>query len=276
LLPAVQAAREAARRAQCSNNLKQMGLAIHNFMGEHDQRIPMGVRAPSRCSLFTYMLPYMEEQALFDSIDLAKAPWDTANKYAYYTLVATYICPSYRGEGLIEGTNPADYRTGGMTTYQGVCGKYPVDSGVSVEPCSPYGDMPNNGAFGWKVKRSARDVIDGLSNTLFIAEFVHSNTTASGATTGYPGNVRPWIRSNNGTGRGSYSFKVVEFTINARLNRDDSLVKFNHLPMGSHHPGGANFLVGDGSVHFLSENIDLETYKELCTVDGGEHASLPN
>ena len=119
LLPAVQAAREAARRAQCSNNLKQMGLAIHNFMGEHDQHLPVGVRAPNRVGLFTFMLPYMEEQALYDTIDLAKEPWDAVNRNAYYTVVNVYICPSYRGPGFYPGTD-SSYMTGAMTTYQGI------------------------------------------------------------------------------------------------------------------------------------------------------------
>jgi len=272
----VQAAREAARRGQCSNNLKQVGLAIHNFMGEHDQRLPMGVRVPDRCGLFTYLLPYMEEQALYDRIELAKEPWDSANETIYYTPIGPYTCPSYRGDSVVSGTDPTDVMTGALVTYQGVGGQYPARTGVSVTTSSD-GDMPEDGAFGWRVKRRARDVLDGLSNTLFVGEFVHGNTDSS-PSAGIPGNVRAWLRANRGTSvdTSSCSFKVVEFAINAKVNRDDSTVTFNHLPMGSHHPNGAQFLVGDGSVHFLSENIDLDLYKALATVDGGESANLPD
>ncbi len=267
LLPAVQAAREAARRAQCSNNLKQMGLAIHNFMGENSQGLPRGVQDSNRHGLFTFMLPYMEQGGVFNRIKLDQTPSTSTERY---TLIAEYICPSYPGPSVVRG-NSSDFMNGAMTTYQGVGGA--LKTGVEVVASSSYGDMPKNGPFGWKLKRRADDVRDGLSNTLFIGEFVHSDK--SGAYFGYPGNVRGWIMSNNGD-FGSYAFKVAEYVVNAPVDRMANNIPFNHLPMGSFHPGGANFLAGDGSVHFVTESIERDVYRSLCTVDGGENAPMPD
>jgi prepilin-type N-terminal cleavage/methylation domain-containing protein len=270
LLPAVQAAREAARRSDCSNNLKQMGLAIHNFMGENNLGLPCGVQAPDRHGLFTFLLPYMEYRAVFERIKLGQSPSGSTERSS---LIAVYICPSYRGPSLVRNSTSSELN-GAVTTYQGVGGV--LRPGVEVEKSTEFGDMPKNGAFGWRVRRRAEDVRDGLSNTLFIGEFVHRDK--SGPYAGFPGNVRPWITATNGwtTSFASNAFKVIAYSINAPVERTANSIPFNHLPMGSDHPGGVNFLVGDGSVHFLSENTDLELYKSLSTVDGAENAALPD
>ncbi len=267
LLPAVQAAREAARRAQCSNNLKQIGLAIHNHMDEHNQYMPTGVRAPNRHGMFTYMLPYMEHQNVYDRIDRDGDPWNSPERF---TRIPEFICPTYPGPSLIEDS-PTSYFNGAMTTYQGVGGA--IRDGVEIEPSSAYGDMPMNGAFAWRKKRRIDDITDGTSNTLVVGEFVHRD--GLGGFSGFPGNVRGWIMSANGT-TGCYAFKVAEYPINADLQRSADDIPFNHLPMGSDHPSGAQFLAGDGSVHFLSENTDLEVYQSLCTINGGENAQFPD
>jgi prepilin-type N-terminal cleavage/methylation domain-containing protein len=269
LLPAVQAAREAARRTQCANNLKQMGLAIHNHMDEHNQVLPVGVRGPNLHGMFTYMLPYMEHRNVFDRIKLDEPP---SSSPELYTPIAEYLCPSYPGPTTIQGSpSSVSYFDGALTTYQGVGGV--LREGVEVET-SVYGDLPMNGAFCWRKRRRIEDIRDGTSNTLIIGEFVQSDKTGTYA--GFPGNVRAWIRSNNGDAKGSYAFKVIEYPVNADVDRMADGIPFNHLPMGSYHPNGAEFLAGDGSVHFISENTDLELYRSLCTIDGGENAPMPD
>jgi prepilin-type N-terminal cleavage/methylation domain-containing protein/prepilin-type processing-associated H-X9-DG protein len=270
LLPAVQAAREAARRMQCSNNLKQMGLAIHNYMNQYRERFPAGrpeTGTRTRAySLFTHILPFMEQQTVYDTFDLNGNSLTGENRF---TVIDTYICPSYPYEAVF-GNDKNNYMHGAMTHYQAVGGSI-VNRGETITP-SPegYGDMPRNGIFGWRFWRKISGVPDGLSHTLAVGEFVQQDTN-----TGPPGNVRPWMLGDNGS-TGSYTFKVIEYPINAGLQRGADAIPFNHLEMGSHHPGGANFLMGDGSVHFLPETIDMEVYRGLATCDGGENVGLPD
>ncbi|MCS7305347.1 MAG: DUF1559 domain-containing protein [Thermoguttaceae bacterium] len=268
----MQAAREAARRSECTNNLKQIGLAIHNFMGEYNNNLPQGIPDNNRHGFFTFILPYLEQQAVYNRIKLDQNPSLSSE---LYTPIAVYICPSYRGPSVVRG-DPAEYKNGALTTYQVVGGKLPFTGcdSSSSETCvksSSFGDMPKNGPFGWKLKRRIDDIKDGTSNTLFVGEFVHADRT--GDFSGFPGNVRAWIRSNNGN-FGSYTLKVIVYGVNAPVQRTADGIPYNHLPMGSHHPGGANFLVGDGSVRFISENISLDVYKALATVDGAENVSI--
>ena len=289
LLPAVQAAREAARRAQCINNVKQMGLAMQQYLQISHDTFPPGSPAPSKPGLFTYLLPYIEEKALFDAINLAAAPpSSTASGSPRMTVVKTYICPSMPGNPVAE---PGDvvagdtYEEGALTNYQGVGGAIiaGVTPAVAVVTCS-YGNVPVNGVFGSYDNpngtygstvsfntRAVADIRDGLSKTLALGEFVQHDT--SGAYSVWPGNVRPWISGDNGSG-GMYSLKVVINPINSRIDRNSSTYNFNWLPMGSCHPGGCNFALADGSATFVSDHCDLTTLQHLCTINGGETESV--
>ncbi len=274
LLPAVQAAREAARRMQCTNHLKQMGLALHNYMTANREYFPAGSDGPERHALFTYMLPYLEQKNVFENLDLKGSTFNDQNKTQRFALIPEYVCPSFRGDPVVRSA-AADYMIGALTTYQAVCGTLlPGDTNVDVS--APFGDMPRNGMFGWRRLRRVGDVTDGLSNTLAMGEFVHRDTVGTYAV--HPGNVRPWLWGTNSS-TGSYTFKVIQYSINAKVNRADisppGTARYNHLPMGSQHPGGANFLLGDGSVHFLPESIDMTVYRALATCDGGENAHIP-
>jgi len=266
LLPAVQAAREAARRMQCSNNLKQMGLAMHNYMDTHRGYFPPGSPGTSRHGLFSLMLPYLEQQAVFDKLEFDGNTFDDPMRY---TEIPVYICPSYRGPSVIRGKG-AEFSgiwNGALTTYQGVGGV--VLENVRFTQGS-HGKMPENGMFGWGIVRKHRDVTDGLSNTLAMGEFVQKDFDP-GSYTEYPGNVRAWILGGTTSDTyGTYAFKVIEHTINDKVDRFATPVPFNHLPMGSHHPGGVQFLLGDGSVRMLTRLITLENYKAASTCNGGE------
>jgi hypothetical protein len=137
-----------------------------------------------------------------------------------------------------------------------------------------FGNLPDNGLFGLNFYRSMGECKDGLSNTLAFGEFVHQDVTPSKAYAKPPGNVRPWILGENGE-KASYAFKVCEFAINAKVDRADDKVPFNHLPMSSFHTGGANFCIGDGSVRFLPETINFVLYEALATANAGETAVMP-
>jgi len=271
LLPAVQAAREAARRAQCTNHLKQIGLAMHNYATTHTEYFPPGSPGLWEHGLFTYMLPYLELETLYDRLDLECETYDTYHEPLRYEVVLGYLCPSWPH---MEVDRDGDF-VGALTTYQGVAGAHP-DEPPFVE--SSYGgNVPKNGMFGWEMLRKMRDVTDGLSKTLTMGEFVQIDTEPTSGVEWWarpPGAVRAWVYGG-GRYQGLYSSKVLVYAINAEVNRGTDNIPFNHLPMGSYHPGGANFLIGDGSVTFISETILLDTYESLGTVNGGEMVAVP-
>ncbi len=268
LLPAVQSVRAAARRMQCSNNLKQMGLALHNYMTAHNGYFPPGSAGARGHGLFTAMLPYIEQKAVHDDLDLNAVAGSSPH---LYTMIETYACPSYPHTKVVRNHNPS-YMNGALTNYQGVGGTI-YDTNQDVAPSASFGDMPRNGMFGIADVRRESDVRDGLSNTLAIGEFVHRDLQGGTYATP-PGNVRAWILGDNGT-YGTYAFKVVEHGINVKLDRIADGVKFNHLPMGSYHSGGANFAFGDGSVHFITESVNFENYRAMATCNGNEIVQLP-
>lgn len=126
LLPAVQSAREAARRTQCINNLKQMGLALHNYASAKGDIFPSGNPDNSLQGLFTYMLPYLEEGALYDTLDLEGTAHHNPNEAvnpARYTPIPAYGCTSF-GETVFRSGELADFQRGAVTTYQGVGGAF--------------------------------------------------------------------------------------------------------------------------------------------------------
>ncbi|MGB9690260.1 DUF1559 domain-containing protein [Thermogutta sp.] len=238
LLPAVQAAREAARRASCTNNLRQMGLGLHNYhqaMGcfppggiEHRAMInpktgrPYGP-AGRQLAWSVFLLPYVEQKALYDRIDTGK-PFDAPeNAEAAATILPLYICPS--------ATNQRELRQGrGPCDYGGIYGE---------RITSP--NNPPKGMMLYDRALTVADCIDGTSCTLIISE-------DSGFRDGQ------WI---NG------------------LNVFDQAFAINKAPafendIRSKHPGGANGLFTDGSVHFLKETMDLKVLAALCTRAGGE------
>jgi prepilin-type N-terminal cleavage/methylation domain-containing protein/prepilin-type processing-associated H-X9-DG protein len=279
LLPAIQMAREAARRAQCTNNLKQMGLAIHGYANDK-KAFPPGSRGPTKHALLSFMLPYLELKNIYARLkiyipDDPKKPKENTSSTAETernTVIGGYICPSYLGKTLITGMSQA-YDNGAMTTYLGVGGTV-VNKGEKIT-ASTFGKLPDNGVFGWKFSRKLREVTDGLSHTLAIGEFVHHDKTIGKSYFEWPGNVRPWILGANSgdsstSGRGSYAFRVVQNPLNFKCDRDSNKYNFNHLPFGSEHKVGVNFLFADGSVHFLSNAIDFTALQSLATCNNHE------
>ena len=266
LLPAVQAVREAARLAECSNNMKQMGTAVQGYISQYGGKtFPPGSPGPKKHGLFTYMLPFIEQVDLFRSFDF-KVPTDQIQQQRYMTL-EMYLCPSYAGLSVVKA-DAANYKNGAVTTYLGVGGTIRTASTPVVK--STYGDMPTNGIFGFGSNRRVADAQrDGLSNTLAIGEFVHRDRDPNSDYAGYPGNVRGWILGANES-TGSYALKVVQYPINDRIDRVRDNILFNHLPFGSDHPQGCNFLVADGGVRFFPTDFDFALYRSLATCNGEE------
>ncbi|WP_442484563.1 DUF1559 family PulG-like putative transporter [Aeoliella sp. SH292] len=297
LLPAVQAARESARRSQCTNNLKQMALACQNYMSTHDDKLPMGFEGKpaavganySKRGLFSEMLPYMEQQEVYDRIvfDYGKDPFNPVDPMASKVIDA-YVCPSWNDPIVMSGNAPVEpYKDGALTLYAGVAGA--ITSAVNVNDPkqlvkSGYGDLPTNGAFlmvqgtlpGTSTlgpvgrPRKGSQITDGQSNSLLIGEFVDRPCQIGGNCSPAPGSVRPWIYA--GFVQAPYGIRVVTNPPNSVFDTiQSSGVAFNHRPFGSFHGGNVTqFAYVDSSVHTISNDIDLATYQALATVNGEE------
>ena len=260
LLPAVQAAREAARRTQCVNNLKQMGLAVQNEIARSG-RLPRAQPALGEHGLFVAMMPFLELQPLYDQVvKNFEAGIPPGQDELRFTRVDAYACPSYSSS--VVNTSGQSYQTGALTLYQGVGGAINLPAQEVDE--SPFGDLPRNGPFQWgpkpvRVARLAR----GTSKTMLIGEFVHVDRIPGGIFSEPPGNIRPWMQVT--INKVSYSYKVLQTPPNTQVDRVADGVAFNYLPMQSHHTGGVNFAYCDGSVQFIADDIEFDTYQTLGT-----------
>ncbi len=302
LLPAVQAAREAARRIQCSNNLRQQGLGIQNYTSSNKE-LPLGygrtleaAQDPKRNfvkeGLFTDILPFMEQGNVHDQILFQYYKPGTSVAYhedpAKNTVIPSYICPNWPDEKVITDVPPGfEYQLGAVNNYAG-SGGAAQGAGETLVP-SAFGPVPDNGAFAIEQvpltgsggirgtpmavigrARKLSEIVDGQSNSFAIGEYVHRNCEFGTLTEPAPGNVRPWYLS--GFGDAPYAFKVLENSPNICVTRSD--IAFNYLPMGSFHPGLVQFAFVDGSVHVISDDIELDVYKALATVNGEEIVDL--
>lgn len=286
LLPAVQAAREAARRMRCQNNLKQIGLASHNH---HDVigELPRAFSATTGLSWHVNILPYIEQQSLYNQFDTTTVnPSHTApkrNDPHGLTIIPAYQCTScplkrqpFNPPNNTNGPTdliPANTGTpAAIPHYYGINGprgvNYPVGTALhSGVPAATSGMFQRDGAI-----RLAR-VTDGTSNTLMIAEM-------SWVSPQYGTRYRTWVRGGDEyagvvTGRPSFvvSCRNVTNPINGMLTAN-LIVPYNDIPFGSMHPGGMNVCWGDGSVRFLSQNLSMTTYRAIASRDQGESDSV--
>ncbi|MBN2295562.1 MAG: DUF1559 domain-containing protein [Pirellulales bacterium] len=278
LLPAIQAAREAARRMNCANNLKQLGLAIHLY---HDanNHLPPGARSGethsnTMHSLFVFLLPYMEQAAAYGQMDLSLPMTVSPNLEVSTAVGPTLICPSFSGDRETRNTG-ADKDVSLITTYAGVMGSTTRSHGftklLSATTCASFFD---DGLFFPESKVKMRDVQDGASNTLAIGERLDAlRTWTRGASYGPPlSNPSYYCISSAKNVISPLNLHKEELCYDCPANFT-RFCSFNDIPFASQHPGGAQFSFADGSVHFLEENIDMAIYKALATRAGNETAN---
>jgi prepilin-type N-terminal cleavage/methylation domain-containing protein/prepilin-type processing-associated H-X9-DG protein len=267
LLPAVQAAREAARRLQCSNNLRQIGIALHNY---HDTRgsFPSGMSWPNRMFWTGQVLPYIEQTTLHSMIDL-NLPWDvTPNSAVLGTVVSVYRCPSSDSPRNVDaagisGRVPCDYTacTSGLINRE---------SGPDPLAGRDYAD----GIFFVNSGLGIRDIIDGTSYTVAVGEVYFAYQPSGVDNFGLQQFLDHWyIGTPEGFGNEiSESLSSTACPINAwkDVNR---FVDEKELSYSSGHPGGVQLLFGDGHCDFISETIHMQTWSALGTRANSDIAS---
>lgn len=299
LLPAVQQAREAARRMSCSNNLKQIGLGLHNYHDVHKKLPdalygnPNGSRDDDDgFSWLVSLLPFVEQQNLHEGINPQGAPGIFQRQdifQTYYpgltrvpfgdTIVGTYRCPSSALPDRVPETwfIPGSDRVGGgpVPNYA------PWQSGYATTDYKTNGGA-QRGNFGVMHKSREgggspfRDVTDGLSNTVMAAEssYVTSSGSRSARRSTPPTAFRDWPTWIGAMGRGGdeqvRTNGRFSNPINANTTPSRMYFATNDDAAFSYHSGGAQFVFCDGSVHFISENIDLLIYDRLYDRRDGE------
>ncbi len=286
LLPAVQAARESARRAQCTNNLKQIGLALANYEGTL-QTYPPGAfwayypdNNPIKGSILLHILPFMEQQALYDQFNFSLFNLETQTTPRSFldlagTIVPAYICPSDNHMKKLNKQALSNYGASRGPTRVETNPTSPCSHPYDSYAMNSYSDDTSNipgvftrvGVVRGVATRAAK-VTDGLSNTIFFAE-ERPNCSIHFS--------QGWARSNNGNG---YCTTIIPINYNScdktglkpPCNRYDNWN--TEVGAKSLHPGGAMFLFGDGAVHFLTNTIDHQMYQYLGAKADGHAVSF--
>jgi prepilin-type N-terminal cleavage/methylation domain-containing protein len=295
LLPAVQSAREAARRMTCSNNLKQIGLALHVYESARGM-LPFGSGYGFKHTgtWAAFILPQLEGQAHFNLFDFKKPMYDAANKVAVTTPVNTYACPSDPRSSnpiLEKREDSPDNGYSGVGANPDVCMGlwYPASMGPTIPDQCPYCNDPPNlnpspknyccqgcnwGTYGsgcglpdysyvgmfcrCPVSTKFSDVKDGLSNTFLAGETLPEHCIWNGA-------FMP-------------NFPVAPTTIPINTMVSDKGAHTDWWRSSGYkslHPGGCHLVMGDNAVKFVSEGIDFRLYNALGTRAGGEIGSVP-
>ncbi len=334
LLPAIQAAREAARRTQCANNLKQLGIAIHNF---HDtyKRFPVGQPDDdnNNYSWSSYILPFMEQQTMYDTLKDGGAglvynkggsnlevhsnfievgtnipttpPVSNTDTYNWWcqtgnnhgspalgqgarSVLPAFLCPS----DILPATDNNGY---GKSNYCCSLGNetpwvnyYTANGATSWT--RPSGQTEQNGVFrlaqtnDYHYVTDMGIISDGTSNVIAIGEVtVSTHVSPTNISFVFP----IWVGGNNDTGNRQWGISSWARLTGAytHINNRDELfglpsgqingLDFPDFSFGSQHPGGAQFVLADGSVRFLPDSIDPVVYSRLGDIQGGEPVFLP-
>ena len=289
LLPAVQAAREAARRMSCSNNLKQIGLAMHNYESAI-KKLPFGWN--NHGTLWSAMiLPYMEQTNLYNTLVFSESVnygSATVNRAACEVVLPVYRCPSmplaehlnYNG---IPNRVPTSYRVvgGSIVSSDDKSTRVGVP-GLAASATNSFEDRILDGAFYACSATRFGDVTDGLSNTIFVGEshtdpaFGKDGQGMDFWAIGSP-QVDPCnCKGGSGGTEASEAAGSMIVQINAQLRTPAINGKLMEVAFGSYHTGGAMFLMGDGSVTFLSDSTDMKVYRAGATRGGGEITQISN
>jgi prepilin-type N-terminal cleavage/methylation domain-containing protein/prepilin-type processing-associated H-X9-DG protein len=299
LLPAVQAAREAARRSQCVNNLKQLGLALHNY---HDvagafpigQLLNVVTGGTNNISAQTRLLLFMEQTNLASAINFGVTSSNAANSTALGTTVATFLCPSDATNALPAGWAGINYRVNYGTS---IVNAYGAEDTAGADVSLP----PPNGTFFLDNLINIATITDGTSNTAAFSEHVKgdfSNAISTDISDTYEPGTYP------ATAAQAYldcqAVNILDLTKQGNSNAGGPWMTDGHTPCryyhafppntrscmfppqristtaNSRHPGGVNVAMADGSVRFFKSTVNLIPWQAVGTRNGGEIISADN
>jgi len=269
LLPAVQKVREAANRMSCSNNLKQIGLALHNYHDANSKFPPGQVDSPAKHIWSAYTLPYFEQGNIYRGYDFSVHWYQGVNQALVTTQLKIMQCPSALPNRVED---PPNQRAG--VTVPAACGDYAaignVDDALVTNGFIP-GPLPPrpNAVLIVGVGIRLTDITDGTSQTMMVGEiagrpvhYVTGGRVVNDPT--HPVYGAGWADWDNGFQiHGSTSDGLTEpGPCGVNCNNNKGIFSF--------HTGGANVLFADGSVHFLRESADIRVVAALATRNGGE------
>ena len=308
LLPAVQKVREAAARSKCQNNMKQIGLALHNYEGAHQKFPPAGrgYRWPGvslgqsdpqlyNSNGMVLLLPYLEQENLFRRFNLNEAsadapsanqgasgtlvgnPGTNGNAAAATTVVQTFLCPSDNNPPTGRLTSAAHYAP--ASGFSGAATNYDfVTSDLDFTHCNYW--TRHAGAkrrmFGENSTTKPTDVTDGLTNTFMVGETTLYHVNGAAFAWGY----RAWVMTGVDPGTSNPGINLWHLPAVAATWQSPPYtpvvgrIRTWWAAAGSLHTGGCNFVMGDGSVRFVRESVDATTLEAACTMAGGEVISL--
>lgn len=270
LLPAVQKVREAAARMKCQNNLKQIGLALHAY---HDANGRLPGTKPfcgggNAWGWTPLIMPYLEFDSVYRQLNFGQLPTDGTNLAFSQRNYSIFQCPSNRFSGQLKheeffSEDPDSLVS--QSDYAGVIGDYMNGTGAGAMPA--YGNVGCDADIRGSITRWGRSasfaqITDGLSNTFVVGEGI-----------GYLSGCMSWSIESLATTAHPINYKQREL---ADAPPSASDWKYDEATgFRSFHTGGANFVLGDGSVVFVPDSIDLTIYRAYASRAGNEVASLP-
>jgi len=273
LLPAVQAARKAARRSQCSNHFKQLSLGLHNYHDTHGA-FPSGTLSVNGLSWRVFLLPFVEQKPLYDQFSFIAGDFNAGvnregpNKSVHaLNRINGFLCPSAQDDQAAHPSstllNP-DRKTYN-SHYYGVAGPTGTNTftGTSYEvgtnPVASHADCGGHARQGMLLLDTSvrmADVTDGTSNTFLLGEIAKPG-----------GDGANWVRGYMYGGNAATKGVTYGLTANGG--------EVNHMAVRSRHPGGAQFSLADGSARFVSETIDIAVHKAIASRNGREAVAVP-
>jgi prepilin-type N-terminal cleavage/methylation domain-containing protein/prepilin-type processing-associated H-X9-DG protein len=275
LLPAVQKVRAAAARASCQNNLKQLGLALHNYHNANDSFPPGQTDSPKKHIWAAYVLPYLEQGNLYQGYRFDVHWYDPANQPLVTIQLKVMQCPSAQP----NRTETKSDRPVGVT-WSAACGDYGalgnVDEALVTAGFVP-GPLPPrpNGVLVTAVGTRITDITDGTSQTVMVSEIAgRPDYYVTGRKTVAPDN--PAFSPVYGAGWADWDngFQLHGASPDGLTSPGPCAINCtNNKGFYSFHTGGANALMADGSVQFLREGLDIKVAAALVTRNGGEALS---